>query len=290
VGEGEDIEADLVAAGGGLSIRVLSSSGEPLFAEVFVAPLDEGPITERVREGWSRWTDESGEAVFHHLPSGPIEILAGYEIRVGRSQGNHVPGRTKAMVPEEGIEKVELRLLEGTSSLEVHILGPGGVPLPGAAFLLLDEDGLCVKGHWRSGMDGTFRIEGLRRGPYLACAAAKGHGPVRDQEILVGPGRNLAEICLTVGATLTVTVVDKVGRPIPGVALEFTDFRGQSVLDLTGYCAGLALQVTGESGRSRIEHIAPGRYTITASDGSREASLTVEVAEGEAAEVRIELE
>lgn len=151
---GEDV--DLRLEGGGrlvLRVRVLDAEGRPVPG----IPLD-APVVQ----GREPTTDRRGEALLRGLGAGAI--------RVGVRPGAALPEGAAAPPPAEADPadgEVVLRLREGVP-IEGLVLGPDGLPAPGAAVRLLCADGSGAG----AAADGTGRFRALV-GPGTAVLRAE---------------------------------------------------------------------------------------------------------------------
>jgi hypothetical protein len=293
VGVEEDQEADLIEPEGEASVHVLDSAGKPLYVEVVLVPLNVKSLATEadLSRTWKRNTDkETGLAVFRRIPPGTYRVLVGFGIRSTSNQPTCAPAEAQLVVPETGKASLEVRLEKGVA-LDVRVLGPDGRAASGSSLQVFDGRGLPVFlcGHDEAGI---FHVEGLRPGIYLACATIEDLGLIREEEVTVGSDAGTIDLRLQATATLEVIVAGKQGRPVPGAGIEFIDARGRSTGEWSRHLLVTShrpIQVTNESGRFREEGLAPGKYRVVVDDGARQDSREVEVGEGEAVEVRVDL-
>ena len=121
-----------------------------------------------------------------------------------------------------------------------------------------------------SDAQGRFRLDGLAPSPATIDAVAPGHG--RASRFAVRPGESV-ELFLLPGATVSGTVRDEAGRPVPKAAVR-------AIGDVPSAFFPPA-ERTDTAGRFAFAGLAAGRYVLVAREGSRAPALeTVSVETG----------
>jgi len=112
----------------------------------------------------------------------------------------------------------------------------------------------------KSGADGSFAVEGVPDGTFVAHASAAGRGP-DEATVTVAGGTSAAPVVLRLGrgARLTGVVTDGEGRPLGGAFIDVRDPQ-RPAFDFEASMT----RFSGSDGRYRIEGLAPGRYAVRA--------------------------
>lgn len=305
IAENPDVRLDLVAPDGTVVVRVADAkTREPLAdVSVFLVPEGTGPILSlgALADGgfWQRTTNDAGEAKFEHLRGGRYDVSAGEAEPFGGGSGSaHAIERAEAALEEGGEARVELLLRPGLV-LEGQVTGPDGEGVPAPIVSLFDERGRPASGLFPmpGHDDGSYRLAGLAPGTYVARVSARGYAPAERGNVRVDRSEgNRADFTLGPGGTLDVEVVDSKGEPLAFADVRIVDAAGRSVVEPVSLVDSMAqassttgTPPTDESGRTRREHLSPGRYVVTASiAGEREsAPVAAVVRERETAAVRV---
>jgi len=158
-----------------------------------------------------------------------------------------------------------------TGGVTIHKKDPGGNPLTGAAFQLIDPANGTTVASGKTGTDGTLAFDGLAPGTYRLHESNTGsrlHDLAPDQDITITEGKTAAANPITVidpfkHGTLLVKKIDKTsGQPLPGAVITIN----ADTVDASG------------------KHI-PGRkigQLTTGKDGTATLTLTVTRAGGTA--------
>ena len=168
--------------------------------------------------------------------------------------------------------------------LEVF-LGPGGriagravnvagEPLEGAQVGVTPQDWSAIKSRRSSLPDavntdesGRFELDGVPAGiKYTVYGNQTGYATVKKGPFPVEAGTDISDVELrfSVGATLTMRVVDADERPVEEVSLRLlSEEKGRGdIMDRYGTrIRGKNLE-TGDEGRFTAKHLAPGTYTV----------------------------
>lgn len=155
-------------------------------------------------------SDAAGKFAFANLPEGRYQVfawhgaLAARAVRVGRlGAGPFAP--------------VELRLEPATIVVGRVIDREEGTGIIAAIELRPSGDDQAPR-YARSGGDGTFKIEGVPTGTWIADAFSPGY--VSPGGVEIAAGRGIPELALTRGATIEGKVVDAEGKPIAGAEVR----------------------------------------------------------------------
>lgn len=193
---------------------------------------------------------------------------------------------------------VELWLARGTS-IEGRVLAPDGSPLERAGVeVVRTASPRGTVGRATTDRDGRFRCTGLRR-EHVVVRASHPEWVEVEKEVTPGNEPPKVELRLTAdGATVTVTVVDGVGKPVAAAPVRFSREgrlvqpslykeappRGESVTE-----ARRGLYQTDEDGRHVRRFLPRGRYTIEVNIPEGRGSVAVDVETGAARAVTLRL-
>jgi hypothetical protein len=168
-----------------------------------------------------------------------------------------------AVAPGQAVSLGEIALKSGSKVVGVLVDQRDGRPLAGVEVALLPqgtqmlEDLLNrVLAQAVSAEDGSFTLSGLTSGRYEIRARRAGFAPGLARFTL-GSDRteDLGRIALEPGATLRGRLVDRAGKPRPGLIVRVFDPEQSSL-------APLAEQTTGEDGVFHGPSLAVGRYRL----------------------------
>lgn len=151
-------------------------------------------------------TDADGRFTFRDLPEGGYQIWAWTTNRVAPPQ--RVLRRAQLPAGE-----VQLQLQPATTVVGRVIDQEDGTGVV-AAVELTPADEREIPRYAVSGADGTFRIEGVPLGRWVADAYAPGYLTIQTSELQAGQG--VPEILVSTGALLTGKVVTSDGRAVAG--------------------------------------------------------------------------
>lgn len=178
-------------------------------------------------------------------------------------------------------ETVELGTLEGTPlhELQVELQDTSGAAIPGAAALLLDQDGSPVAFAETDG-SGETRLEQVLAGDYLLQVGGIGW-ETRQVPISVPTGDVAALELEPASSTVVELESEQDGRPLAGVVIELADDQGTVV----------GAGVTDALGTAVITDLPDGELVGTFSDPGNlhdldTASTTLTASRGSVAEIR----
>jgi hypothetical protein len=235
-------------------------------------------------------TDKSGAFKIGDVVPGELSVVA-------RASGDGTadpsePGRERASVTlRAGEQKTGLKLVlaKRTEMISGLVLDEQGEPAAGASVLARAErvDGRA----WRSsagcangltGADGTFTLEGLRKGSYTLWASDAQHADVERAH--VPAGSQDVRLRFSRGGTLSGSVLRADGRPVPRYSLLLLrpGFAGDDVGLRQAVDRTPPLLVHNPGGAFRIDQVAAGTYDLVAvAPDGRVARASVAVNAGE---------
>lgn len=281
VEEGGTTTVDFGQEGGAKTLRgMVMRGGEPVAGMALSLTATDGRTS--VLQGRS---DETGAFVFEGVAAGAYQL------------SSQARGRTvlAIQVPEEG-EPDPVEFVLGSSGITGRVVSAvTGDPLPNVWVELesLGEQegaGLAdMQRRWRggrqSGNDGSFRFDGVDAGRYRIRGIGDGYAAAMLDDVTVAEGEVTADLVLELGTegSFSGIVLDAVGNPIEGAALEVVDSSGRMVFMIS-------LTQSSSDGTFTQGQLPPGTYTVTfKKDGYAPTTETVTVQAGAAAERTITL-
>jgi hypothetical protein len=126
--------------------------------------------------------------------------------------------------------------------------------------------------------DGSFRVARLPNRPVILRATAADSAPAFSPLLVGEPGKTKEiELTVTSGCTLTGTVVDGRGAPVPAVFVDAESRRGGGMAGSASMDAASQTESDLE-GRFRLEHVTTGTVLVRGYDGSHAVTtVTVKV-------------
>lgn len=246
VADGSTVQQDLVSGTASLTVTVTDPALGPAGAVVRIAlDVPGGPVSEgAVRVG------ADGVAVFENLAAGD------YTVRVAGLE-NH-GGSTSVTVAAGWAASASVVLAE-RASLEGTVTDPASAPVADALIYLrstTDPDRTLLT---FSLLDGGYDVDQVPPGTYDVTILAGGFEAAVRTGVSVAGTSTLDVQLAADSAELAGTVVDPLGRPIPGARVSVTDPGGQ----LLGYASTAAdgtFLVSSATGANLVVDVAADAY------------------------------
>jgi hypothetical protein len=236
--------------------RVAGEDGQPVAGAELIL------IDPRTFAAVARTTaDAAGRFELRNLAAGQLDLLAEHP----RHTRAHLPG---IVIPAGGpaVDLGTVTMADGVA-IEGRVTDSRGVPIAGAAVQAMPEssdllDRMPVRwgddsmgGTTRTGTDGAFRVERLRRGaPYSVAVSQSGYAPAFAPGVQA-PTEEPIWIEMKVARTLSGRVVGPEGEPVAGASLTWVEESR------TGYgtsSSGRTLGQTDADGRFQVPDLLPG--------------------------------
>jgi len=206
------------------------------------------------------------------LPPGTYQLnasLAGY----GPTSITAQSGDTISMVlPRSGVLQGHVKDENGAPvrrfTIDIVSVVPGDAPAPPPVWSKTFQS-----------EDGSYRADQVPAWPVIVRASADERAPGLSAPVAVGPGLTRdVDLTLSAGCTLTGTVQDKKGNPLPGVLVNAEERV------TAGSASDPALQTATQAqsegdGTFRIEHAPLGTLVVRAYDGDYAVTTATVVAE-----------
>lgn len=291
---GASFELDFELESGRILGRVIGPDGRALSGIRVTLQVERG-AAERSRGSvyGQIQSDDDGRFEFGSLPASTFVIEAGGgEPWMGGGDARYGKVRRDGLVLASGgaITDVELRLARA-GRVTGAAIGPSGQPVQGATIFVFDEHGRPMQGYSRTTTDasGRFDVDGLAPGRVFATArTAKLASPSNvSAEVRSGESAEV-QLSLSPATVLYVVVEDANGKKV-GAGISVTDEHNIEFTRMWGPNDGSESQEPAPPGQ-RVGPLAPGKYTVTASnhDGNK-ASAEVRVSGQERETVRLRL-
>ncbi len=150
----------------------------------------------------------------------------------------------------------------GSSAVRGRVLSAAGEPVAGAWVTLeiLGGEGDVwsrVKAQKTTATDGTYEAKGLEGGTYVLRVSAGEHAQHLSEPFPLeeGGARDLGDLRLQAGVTLTGRVTNDQGTPVEDATVSLKDAQGRPVFNFS-------LSTTGSDGRYAVHGLVPGSYTV----------------------------
>jgi len=245
VPKGKDLEGIEIPLEPGAIVtgRVLAPDGRPAIgASVGLVREDDEPF----RFDGSP-TDGDGRYRLEGVQPGRVSVEASHE-RYVRA--------VKDLDARPGVNTLNLEL-GGGSDVEGQVVDAAGAPVPGAWVRLAPAGREWGGPDATSGPDGRFRLTGVGAGDYGVFAGKKGYASATGDVTIHVEGQPVRDVRVEIakGAVIAGSLV--------GLAPE--RFSEAAVRAVREGGAGFAEGSVDRSGRYRVEDLAPGSWTVTAS-------------------------
>ncbi len=197
-------------------------------------------------------TDAEGRWTLKNVPPGNnVEVL----LKLGHPDFISDPN-WGTLQKEQGITTEALRA--GTATIKMRgglgatgtITDPGGKPVVGAVVVRGERPYREVGSQEvRTDDRGIYQLPPLPRGPVTITVVARNWMPVQ-KKIDLQPGLRPIDFRLEPGKALRVAIVDKTGKPVPGVSVSIHRWRGQESLYNIRHPNVLDTQIPNETDES----------------------------------------
>jgi len=243
-------------------------------------------------------TDEEGHCEHGFAEPGIVTIWA-------RATG-YLQRKIDIEIPEEGdLQNLEITLQTAPAVIVGQVTGPGGEPVGDADFSVF-EKGPAGRGLSpgpvevpRTDSSGRFRLQGLTEGQWGVSVHARGYR-LEQRDLEVHAGENRLDFRLEHEAEVEGQAVDSADRPerendhkgtirgsILGLdAKELAKIKTVHAHQPPGTSKGSQVNVRGEY---RIEGLAPGEWTVSASTGNRRVEVKTDLT-ADGSEAHLDLE
>lgn len=271
------------AATDGLIVKVTDEFGRPIAgAKVLITTipwglhLSIGPELSGTTGVFERraTTNARGEADMLGLAPETYDVVA-------MATGFQVAAQPNVTVAEGRVRRIAFRLELGASITGI-VVGPDERPVEGAFVIGLHQPSFVNSLTVRTAEDGSFTLDGLRKGKYWVIAGSDGLGDAQENPVESPSGGVRLQLG---GAGLVEVVVKRPdGTPVP--RYEVRPFKPEPF----GYVYSVSYPVQSEDGKGRVE-LSPGTWnlSVTGDEGDVSADELVTVKVGETVSVEIVL-
>jgi protocatechuate 3,4-dioxygenase beta subunit len=283
--------------GGSISGRVRDAHGRPIAAIRVSLYADGGTSTGTLSGGkyTETTTDADGSYSIGHLSAGSYTVGAGGRslnaiMNSGGEFGRKVLGGLIVGEDKE-LGGVDFEL-EGAGTIEGRVVGSDGKPVASASLFVRDEAGNLLEriSLATTGNDGSFSYSGVAAGHYTISARSKTETSPAPVTVVVRSGESAtAELRLTTGTILEISVVNKEGDPL-SASLQVLDENGHDVAGQFGM-SDLAELLSGEFSTTtqRFGPLPPGKYKVTGTSGDLFGKKPVNLTGQERRRIRLRL-
>ncbi|MEI6970628.1 MAG: carboxypeptidase regulatory-like domain-containing protein [bacterium] len=246
---------------------VLDAQGSPMpGCQVFMMSSTPPIVASRNTE-----TDENGAFLFTDVPAGKYTIQwmnanAGDAFRPSRKALDLKGGRTEELILGGKKQDGLTLTIAGTVIID-------GTPATGGTLSLMHDAGNAASVDMLFGApnaatvtsDGTFKVSGVTTGAYVYYymgtdgAGMPAHESTASGSITCNADTSNLVISIS-GGTVTGTVTDPDGKPIPGASIILAPPRMTTTLREYRVKSG----ITGPEGNYSIRHVPPGAYRLGA--------------------------
>ncbi len=215
-------------------------------------------------------TDENGRFSASGLRTGRVTVM----VQTGGGLST-----SKSATFAEGTTSLDVRIDMGSGTLRGRAVDAEGKPVSGAwAYVESVEEGdeiwTSIKAQMSVNQDGTFEAGGLSAGTYRVRVNSPGHAQYLSDPLLLqeNESRDLGDLKLPQGTTLSGTVKDDAGVPVEDATVSLKDANGRPVFTFS-------LSTSGSDGKYYLQGMEPGSYTVrfeAAGYGPDEKAVTLD--------------
>jgi beta-lactamase regulating signal transducer with metallopeptidase domain/thiol-disulfide isomerase/thioredoxin/uncharacterized GH25 family protein len=191
-----------------------------------------GPLDWLATGNDARTTDAEGRWSLDNVPAGDK-----VKVRLLLNHRDYISDQTWGGLQEkQGVTMEALRARTAAITMQsgVSVTGtvtdPDGQPIAGAVVVRGDHP------YWEWGSQevrtdarGAYRLQALPRGPLTVTAVAPGWMPMQ-KKVDLQPGLKPVDFPLEPGKELRIRIIDRLGKPIPGVHVQIGKWRGNEAL------------------------------------------------------------
>lgn len=242
------VDFDSSAGGQGTLTGTVKVSGAPAQGALIRVQDPDGTGAESTAT-----TDANGQFRFDGVPTGTLRVF------VQTLDGSTV---TRFVEVDATTLTGTLLVALGTSSIRGRVLSGTGEPLAGAwvSLELVAADGDVwsrVKAQKTTATEGTWEAKGLEAGTYVLRVNNGEYAQHLGEPFVLteGESKDLGDLRLQPGATLSGRVTDDLGTPVEDATVSLTDERGRQVFNFS-------LSTTGSDGKYAVHGLNPGAYTV----------------------------
>ena len=239
--------------------------------------------TVEVRSGWVISGQVTDQATGQAIPGAAVAIAGtaysdttdangNYSITVGSNGTYNLTASassystSQASVVVSGSDKVQnFALFQSTGNITGTVLdgSNSNTPMPGITVVLRDSVNVQVAANITDA-SGNYSFSGVANGNYTVAAGASGYDP--DTQPVTVNSNNVTQDLTLVLSTYTIsgTVTDSSGTPVPGVTVELTDGSGTVIATVT----------TDPSGNYSFPNVSDGSYRVEIHDPNYVSSIT----------------
>ncbi len=250
--------------GEGLALlgRVVDEDGNPLVKFTVRATRADAADGEEIEWRFVIGEEQVARTFSEKDGSFRLEGLTPGRWAVRTEASGFAPSET-TIVTLPGMEGELVLVARRFAQLTGRVVDAEGGPVVGAEVQVIEPDRPVLRAapSGTTNPSGRFVLRDLLLGGAIVSADAPGHAPAAPLTVVLEPGSRAAELVLTLrrGATLTGTVFDLEGRPVPQAEVDVSLFDDRPDLEWTCFVVH-----TDDQGRYRFTDLAPGHWYVSA--------------------------
>ena len=254
-GETAQVQYVVSVAQASLLVSVVDENGAAV-AGACITVNDGTPVCDN--DGVADGNGDVGQILINGLAPGDATVT------MSTTPEGYTDGGSTTVTLEAGQQStVTFTLSVALGRIGLYTTSSDGGPLGGACYSLNGGDPVCDNGPQDGDPDdGVMRLTGLTPGDYTISQTTvpDGYQQAPDQTITVNPGARTRVEFVNEPAlgTLTVSVTDDQGNPVPGACVTATDAAGNA----TQVCDNQDPDQDATDGVIAIPNLAPGDYTV----------------------------